>query len=529
MRIQDMFAKHIDRPIKGVIKVGQDDDQNIVQELDEYVVTQELLKRFRSFFEAYRKAASQPSDSMGVWISGFFGSGKSHFLKILSYLLENRMVDGRRAAAFFTDGKKIADNTVIADIALAGSISSDVILFNIDSKSAASAKANKDAIAIVFLKVFNERQGYCGAMPFLADFERKLELDGRYAAFKETFATLERRPWVEAREDFYFIQDSLVETLVQLDIMTEQAARTWCEHASDTYAISTEAFATLVRETCKRRGNNHHVVFLVDEIGQYIAEDPRLMLNLQTVTEDLGRICQGKAWVIVTSQQDIDSALKGVQDTQAKRNDFSKIQGRFDTRITLSSANVDEVIRKRILEKTPAAAAALALLYDQKEAILKNLLTFMDSAEMKLYKGREDFAAVYPFVPYQFHLLGNVLTAIRENGASGKHLAEGERSMLALFKESAMAVMNGEEGALVPFNLFFNALAQFIDHTHAIVITHALENERLERFDAEVLKVLFMIKYVKEITGNTENLTTLMVSAIDEDRLALKKKVEDSL
>ena len=218
-----------------------------------------------------------------------------------------------------------------------------------------------------------------------------------------------------------------------------------------------------------------------------------------------------------------------MQDTQAKRNDFSKIQGRFDTRITLSSANVDEVIRKRILVKKPAPSASRALLYDQKEAILKNLLTFKDSAEMKLYKGREDFVAVYPFVPYQFHLLCNVLTAIRENGASGKHLAEGERSMLALFKESAVAVMNGEEGALVPFNMFFDALAQFIDHTHAIVITHALENERLEHFDVEVLKVLFMIKYVKEITGNTENLTTLMVSTIDEDRLALKKRLEDSL
>ncbi len=94
-----------------------------------------------------------------------------------------------------------------------------------------------------------------------------------------------------------------------------------------------------------RKGNNHHVVFLVDEIGQYIGDDSKLMLNLQTVTEELGKECMGKAWVIVTSQQDIDSI------TKVKGNDFSKIQGRFDTRLSLSSANVDAVIKKRILEK----------------------------------------------------------------------------------------------------------------------------------------------------------------------------------
>ena len=148
----------------------------------------------------------------------------------------------------------------------------------------------------------------------------------------------------------------------------------------------------------------------------------------------------GKAWVIVTSQQDIDSI------TKVKGNDFSKIQGRFDTRLSLSSANVDAVIKKRILEKTEPAAQALRLLYEQKATIIKNLIVFNDTAEKKLYASAEDFAEVYPFVPYQFNLLSSVLTSIRTHGASGKHLSGGERSMLALFKESAVNVMNEEAG-----------------------------------------------------------------------------------
>lgn len=523
MQISEMFAKEIDRDIKGVIKVGQDDGENILQELDEYVVTRELDKHFRTFFSNYNRGVHGQTDKMGVWISGFFGSGKSHFLKIISYLLENREVDGKKAIDFFIDGGKIADATVIADMRLAGSLSTDVVLFNVDSKSEAGVKSEKDAIIDVFVKVFNEMQGFCGSLPFVAELERKLAEDGNFVPFQEKFFELNAKTWKEAREDFYFIQDELIVCLSQLDIMSEDAARNWCEKAADTYSISIEKFAEQVCKYCDSKGNHHHVVFLVDEIGQYIAGDTKLMLNLQTVTEDLGTACQGKAWVIVTSQQDIDSVVA------VKGNDFSKIQGRFDTRLSLSSANVDEVIRKRILAKKQTATTTLSLLYDKAEPHLKNIISFTDDVEKKLYAGRDDFAAVYPFIPYQFHLLGQVLTAIRTHGASGKHLAEGERSMIALFKESAESVKNQEEGVLIPFNTFYNALDKFIDHTHQIVITHAAGNSKLEPFDVELLKVLFMIKYVKEIKGDVENLTTLMIDSIDQERLPLRKQVEQSL
>ena len=143
-----------------------------------------------------------------------------------------------------------------------------------------------------------------------------------------------------------------------------------------------EDFAKLIKRYIDQKGGNHHVVFLIDEIGQYIGDSRDLMLNLQTVTEDLGTACQGKAWIIVTSQQDIDSVAKEIS---RNKNDFSKIQGRFDTRLSLSSANVDEVIRKRILEKNEAGHDTLALLYDQKETDIKNKIIFNDGVEKKLY------------------------------------------------------------------------------------------------------------------------------------------------
>ena len=529
MIIKNMFSKPIDRDIKGVIKVGQDDNANIKQELEEYVVTRELQKHFSEFFSSYKKGINGNTDKMGVWISGFFGSGKSHFLKILSYILANKDVSGKKAIDYFADDNKIADPMVLADMKLATSVPTDVVLFNIDSKSEVNGKQSKVAIVSVLQNVFNEMQGFSGSNPFLADLERKLFEEGKYELFKEKFAESFGTEWVEARNDFDFIQDDVVEVLDEMGFMSIEAGRNWCEKTTGEYKYKVEDFAQLVKKYLDKKGNNHHIVFLIDEIGQYIGDDSKLMLNLQTVTEDLGTACRGKAWVVVTSQQDIDSI------TKTKGNDFSKIQGRFDTRLSLSSANVDEVIKKRILEKNDAGKQTLTLLYDDKATVIKNLIIFNDGVEKKLYSDRDNFADIYPFIPYQFNLLGSVLTSIRTHGASGKHLAEGERSMLALFKESAVKVMNEEPGAVVPFNMFYDALEQFLDHSHKGVISRALDNDYLnpshdkECFDVNVLKTLFMIKYVKEIKANVENITSLMVCNVNDDRMALSGRVEDAL
>jgi len=531
MKIKSMFYKKISRDIKGVIKVGQADDENILQELDEYVVTTELEKYMERFFDAYVRGLGGRTDKMGVWISGFFGSGKSHFLKILSYILEDKVVkdkngNSRNASSFFLDDSKITKESLKKNITTASSYSkeTDVILFNIDSKSSADSKLNKDAIVEVFMKVFNEHLGYCGSIPFLADLERKLDADGKYDSFKTKFKEINGSTWEVEREDFYFIQEEIIESLVSLDIMSDREAHNWVENAQSSYALSIAKFADYVRKYSESRGKYHHVLFLVDEIGQYIADDGKLMLNLQTLTEDLGTACGGHAWIIVTSQQDIDSITKTIGDS------FSKIQGRFDTRIPLSSANVDEVIRKRILLKNDDATAILEDLYDKYESVIKNLVTFSESTPyMPLYDDCIDFAEVYPFIPYQFNLLGSVLTAIRQHGASGKHLAEGERSMLALFKEAAQKYEEEREGLIVPFNAFYGALENFIDHTHRIVIIQAAKNNRLKEFDVELLKVLFMTKYVENFPKDVENLTTLLVSNISDDRIELRKKVEASL
>ena len=152
MIIKDMFAKPIDRDIKGVIKVGQDDNANIGQELEEYVVTRELQKHFSDFFASYKKGITGNTDKMGVWISGFFGSGKSHFLKMLSYLLSNKTVAGKKSVEYFAD--KFDDPMMYAQVERCTRIPTDTILFNIDSKSPLNKdnKRKRSPMAVPCLK-----------------------------------------------------------------------------------------------------------------------------------------------------------------------------------------------------------------------------------------------------------------------------------------------------------------------------------------------------------------------------------------
>ena len=232
---------------------------------------------------------------MGVWISGFFGSGKSHLLKIFSYLLDNTEVGGKKAIDYFIDDHKIEDPMVLADMKLAAETPTDVVLFNIDSKSDSNGKKDKDAIVNVFLKVFNEMQGFCGTIPYVADLERNLSEKGRYEEFKQKFAAACDESWEDARHEFDFVQDDIVDVLVDMGVMSEESARNWCEKAIQPYRISIEEFANRVKKYIDEKGHDHHVVFLVDEVGQYIGDDRNLMLNLQTVTEDLGSACNGKA------------------------------------------------------------------------------------------------------------------------------------------------------------------------------------------------------------------------------------------
>lgn len=531
MDIEQIFEKPLKRNINGVVKAEQTDDASAWIELDEYVITRELEGHLRHFFESYVPATGpdriRMENKIGVWVSGFFGSGKSHFIKILSYLLSNRKVSRngseRNAYSFFEE--KIKDALFLADINKAVHHPTEVILFNIDSR--ANVDDKEDAILKVFLKVFNERVGYCADFPHIAHLERELDKRGQYETFKEAFLKINGSSWEDERDSYYFISDEMAEALSQATGQSVEASRQWVEQLDKNFPLDINNFCLWVKEWLD--DNDKNLLFMVDEVGQFIGKNTQMMLKLQTITENLGVICGGRAWVIVTSQADINAAIGGMSSRDGQ--DFSKIQGRFSTRLQLSSSNTSEVIQKRLLVKTDAAKAALADVWQEKGDILRNQLAFdpTTTASLRPYTSEEEFIDNYPFVPWHYQILQKVFESIRTKGAAGKQLAMGERSQLEAFQTAAQQISTQGLDSLVPFWRFYAAIESFLEPAVSRTITQACQNGVLDEFDGNLLKTLFLIRYVDVLKSTLDNLVTLSIDKIDTDKVELRRRVENSL
>lgn len=518
--LKNLFIKDIYRDINGVIQAGQVQDDQVAQELDEYVVTSELSDHLVDLLAHYVKSFDTPTDKMGVWISGFFGSGKSHFLKILSYLFGQRVALGKSPLDYFR-GKQLQPEV----LRLMESVSrhrGDALLFNIESKTGIGTRSQRQSIVEVFLQVFNAHLGYSNTL-WVAEIEHMLAKDARLDAFKQAILRIEGEEWVQVREKLSFRAASFTQAMKDVGY-DDESAKSVLKTVQQTFEISPDSFARRMAEYCRQQGPDFRLLFMVDEIGQYIGDDHKLLINLQTVVEDLGTYGQGQIWVMVTSQESIDT-VTDVQD-----DGFSKIQARFRTRVNLSSTNTDDVIKWRILQKTDESTAALRVRYDEQEQSLRNMLSF-DTATLKAgFPTSLEFAASYPFQPYQFDLLQKVFEKVRKQGEAGKSLSHGERSLLNAFQEAVQTLdQQSDVGALAPFSQFYDTIETFLDGPVKSTVRRAAERSDLTVLDVQVLKVLYLIKNVPEIPASLHNVTTLMIPHMHAVRRDLEQQIRTSL
>ena len=219
LTIKSILQKDIERKINGVVKADSNEKETIITELNEYVVTEEIRKRLTKFFDKYVDSINFPTEDMGVWISGFFGSGKSHFLKMIGHILENNTYDGKTVVDFFKE--KIDDAILMGNIEKAAEIPTDVILFNIDNVSDQDTYQNKDSIALAFLKKFNEYLGFTRDDIEIAEFERKLWEDGKLEDFKKAFEEESGKTWKDGNRNLDFYSDDFIDVVEKLEILVD--------------------------------------------------------------------------------------------------------------------------------------------------------------------------------------------------------------------------------------------------------------------------------------------------------------------
>ncbi len=518
MILRDLFSKPVDRPIEGVIKA--DDEASLKLEVEEYILTNEVEKRLEAFLDAYVNY----SGANGVWISGFFGSGKSHLLKILALLLESRVIDGVPILEIFLP--KCRDNEILrGDLERACRIPSRSILFNIDQKADVISKTQLDALVAVFVKVFDEMCGYYGKQPYIAQMERDLDRDGLFAKFKAAFLTISGNDWEWGRSRTKRLASQIDEAYAKV---TGQAVSGILDKYRSDYRLSIEDFADQVNRYIERQEKGFRLNFFVDEVGQYIANNVKLMTNLQTIAESLATKSRGRAWVIVTAQEDMDSVIGEM--TQKQGNDFTKIMARFANRLKLTSADVAEVIQKRLLTKNDKGITLLTGVYHDQVNNFNTLFGFADgSINYRNFQDRDHFIHAYPFIPYQFSLFQASIQGLSAHSAfEGKHSSVGERSMLAVFQQVAKQISDHELGQLATFDLMFEGIRTALKAGIQRSVLVA-ENNLDSPFAIRVLKALFLVKYVKEFKATQLNICVLMLESFQQNVTELRKSVVEAL
>ena len=521
---QHIYSKDIERPINGVIKAGSETE--LANEVTEYVITAEQQKP--QLLPAFFKMLIPPQKPTCVWISGDFGSGKSHLLKILSYVLENELeIDGRRCAELFAE-KAGDDFELKGDILKACKVPTESVLFNIQEKLDGIGKSQIDPVLNIFLKEFNRKLGFDDKKPEVAEIERYFAKKGKYEWLKTEYKNRFNKEWIEDRPSILLKKQNLAKLFAEMEGISEADALSNITTQINKYTLDIDGFVALVKAHLEERTPDSRFIFFVDEVGQFIGKDVHRMLSLQTIAEGLIDKTGGRASIIVTSQMDIDATLGNLEKQQ--EYDFSRIQARFTTRISLTSANADEVIQRRLLEKKPEPQKALCAVYDRQKNIIKSLFNFGDNSQFKsAYKSDEQFATDFPFIDYQFDLLQRSIVELSKNNAfSGKQQSVGERSLLTITQEVAKAYKDKDLEQIVQFCDMYEGIRGILQTKVQSDIQQA-ERTLNDEMALKVLKVLFLVKYVKGFPSTVDNITKIMLPTLDTDFPEYKSQIQEAL
>ena len=524
MGMRDLYAKDIFRSIDGVIKA--DDVSKVASEVDEYVMTSEIRSGLSRIVDAWNQV---DAPSNGVWIAGFFGSGKSHLLKMLSYLLGeqagNQPVTREDVERAF-EQKVAGDETIIADLKRSLHTPTRAVLFNIDAKDNKSTRERGSAMIEVFYKVYFEARGLYWSDLDVGAFERYLDDRGEFARFRAAYNEVDGRTWEEARAETYFVEDQISKAMSRLGYQVAQPLQS----AHQQLNLSAEAFAQDVASWLDRQGPHQRIAFFVDEVGQFIGDDSQLMLNLQTVTEQLATHCRGRAWVFVTSQEELSGIT--AQMNERRSTDFSKIQGRFAIKVSLSTEEVTDVIARRLLTKSEQGASELDAMWQRLGAGFPSMFRFPEGTKKyDNYLTRDSFVAKYPFVDYQFEMFTQAMRGLSDNDLfTGRHSSVGARSLLGVCQQIAQELTDDELGTVASFDRFYDGIAAMLKSDVKDNIGRAAQDSHTrDPFTMSVLKVLLLVRYVDSFHAYPRNIAVLLRRSLDQDATDLETRVKRAL
>ena len=526
-KINEIFYRPIRRNIDRVVKVDNDDPSVVKKELEEYILTPQLERHFSDAIEAVIDTEHSQTEDVGMWVSGFFGSGKSHFMKILGHILENPDFGETQAADMFRD--RIENNEMLdgAVSSVTQKFNSEVLMFQIGAKADASGS---ESITEIIHREFNTSRGYA-SMPWVAEMEQQLESRGVYDEFVQTIEANTGKDWTEARKDAFFVRSDMETALVEAtdEFATEEDAAQAIDDVQDNSRIDPSTLAGDIVDHVESReeetGDNCRYFVFIDEISQFIGDDGQLLLELQSIVEQFGLKGNGKVFLGVTSQEQLQQLIPGVLEKEAEE---SKVIDRFPHRFDLTSENLDKVVRDRVLSKKGEFRGQIGDLYDEHEGILSARYK-LDSSQSLKSINEENFIDCYPFLPYQLDILPEMFKAL--GTGSDDQLAGSERTLIDVTQsvlKDETHLYNDELGVVVTLDMIFDEVSNDIPNTDVKSIREADPKDADTEISRRVLKSLYLLQQLSWIPNTADNIATSLQRELGPTQ-QLESTVEETL
>jgi hypothetical protein len=511
-RIQKLFANDISRRIEEVIKVDQADEAIIKDELTEYVVTDSIRDYFNEVFELYAETPQKPHEGIGIWVSGFFGSGKSSFAKNLGLALQNRAIAGVGAGVRLA--QRIGDpKAQVLLTSIAEQIPTEAVIFDVSTDR--GIRTGNQSITEIMYRLFLQSLGYARDLD-LSELEITLEETGELAAFKAKYQEIFRKDWDAGKGLIAIAVQQASRVMHELEPATYPTADSWREAAMKRADITPGDLAKRGMELMLRRCPGKTLLFVVDEVGQFVARDVQKMLDLQAVVQNLGRIGRGKMWLVVTSQEKLTELVGGLDD---KRVELARLMDRFPLQMHLEPADISEVTSKRVLSKNAEAEKELRELFTQHRGKLSDNTRL--SADIKLPElSTESFVDLYPLLPYQIDLIIQVVSGLRTQGGATKHVGGANRTIIKLAQQLLIhpdvALASASVGSLARIDQVYDLVSGNIDSEVRGKID-AIGRKVEHPLAQAVAKTICLLQYVRSIHRTPENIAAALHPAVDAD------------
>lgn len=510
--IKTLFANDIHRRIEEVIKVDQTDEEIIRDEINEYVVTDAIRSHFTQILEAYRETPNKPHEGIAIWVSGFFGSGKSSFAKMLGLSVANRTVAGESAAERFAQRAGDKKLQVLLKT-INEQIPTHAVIFDVSTDR--GIRSGNQTLTEIMYGLFLQSLGYAKDLD-LSELEIGLEEKGQLARFEEEYKRLFKKDWATEKGKVAFALSEASRVLHSLDPDTYPMADSWVKAVKNKADITPGKLAERVGELMKRRKPGYSLMFVVDEVGQFVARDVQKMLDLQAIVQQLGVKGRGKHWVVVTSQEKLGELVSGLDD---KRIELARLMDRFPLQVHLEPSDITEVTSRRVLSKNAAAQTALGKLFDEHRGRLTEHTRL--TADIKLPElSREAFIDLYPLLPYQIDLIIQIVSGLRTQGGASKHVGGANRTIIKLAQQllinPAVNLADRPVGDLVRLDQVYDLVEGNIGsevRAKIAAIPKLVEHPLAQ----PVAKVICLLQYVKSVHRSAENIAAALHGQVGGD------------